>query len=364
MPIPYKQSLPPIGCGRTYCIPRGHPIDSPMGRQDATAILLMQKMIADSYEHGRVVWKENKARCAITGEPESDDLPCGPNSAQKRVESYLVEAGLLDPDDSDEESEDDITPPMSPVTPATPTRRAWHRRLEIVIPPKTPRSPNSVADSANSHRSPLSPIKLWSAVQRSTSVLSLPIPTVRIKPKHIPAPPPSHAPAAPRKKCLSLGNPRPPKPRRPEAADPADSVMHTAYKRAALLGTISTADVDILMAAHHDPPPPPPPPAARPPAPRPEFEDPSHYRWPARLPPPMERNTPPPTDVSPDPVPDSPVRWYHPVIILAILFSAYILLIAVSACVVLRAVYRPLMVLVVLYYSVFLAVSLLTPAIF
>jgi hypothetical protein len=75
-----------------------------MGIVDATTLILLQKMIADSYEHGRVVWKENRARCARTGEAESDDvrthpyqspiemsanfhlrfqLPCGPNSAPK-----------------------------------------------------------------------------------------------------------------------------------------------------------------------------------------------------------------------------------------------------------------------------------------
>jgi hypothetical protein len=45
-----------------------------MGIIDATTLILLQKMMADSYEHGRVVWKENKVRCAITGEPESDDV--------------------------------------------------------------------------------------------------------------------------------------------------------------------------------------------------------------------------------------------------------------------------------------------------
>ncbi|KAJ7698542.1 hypothetical protein B0H14DRAFT_782338 [Mycena olivaceomarginata] len=102
-------------------LPPRNPIDSEMGIVDATTLILLQKMMADSYEHGRVVWKENRARCALTGEAESDDLPCGPNSAQKKVEAWLIEAGLLAPDVADEsdetESDAENTPPISPMPP-------------------------------------------------------------------------------------------------------------------------------------------------------------------------------------------------------------------------------------------------------
>ncbi|KAJ7237022.1 hypothetical protein B0H12DRAFT_121358 [Mycena haematopus] len=156
-------------------LPPRNPIDSELGIIDATTLILLQKMMADSYDHGRVVWKENKARCAVTGEAESDDLPCGPNSAQKKVETWLVEAGLLAPDvteQTESEDSDENTSPVLP-TPETPRRRPWYRRLEIVIPSKaSPKSKltSSDADEAlKSPRSPLSPVKLWSAVQRGTT---------------------------------------------------------------------------------------------------------------------------------------------------------------------------------------------------
>ncbi|KAJ6540391.1 hypothetical protein B0H19DRAFT_330921 [Mycena capillaripes] len=222
-------------------------------------------MMADSYEHGRVVWKENKARCAMTGEAESNDLPCGPNSAQKKVESWLIDAGLLAPDDDDDDDESDdtesddeqATPPASPSpsTPDSPYRLPWHRRLELVLPNNKGSAPKSVSEPAlhgPSPRSPLSPVKLWSAVQRGASSM----PKLRLKPEHaVPPPPvvtpPSHPVASPkRKKCRSLdsapvaGTP---------SADPYDTLLATAFKRAAMLRTITTDDVEAILRRHRNP---------------------------------------------------------------------------------------------------------------
>ncbi|KAJ7431603.1 hypothetical protein FB451DRAFT_1197851 [Mycena latifolia] len=367
--MPHHNSTIPIVSERARYLPPRNPIDSELGLVDATTLLLLQKMMADAHEHGRVVWKENKARCALTGEPESDALPCGPNSSQKKVEAWLVHAGLLDADsdaESDEESADESTPPDSPVMPETPRRRPWHRRLEIVIPSKA--APKSASEPAlQPPRSPLSPVKLWSAVQRGTAA----IPTVRLKPKHLPPPAPAPSAATPqRKKCCSLDSAAA-RPARPEAADPADSVLTTAFKRAALLRTITDDDVDAIMRRHRGPLPDSLPsdaswhvpahaplpsltptriPASPRPKPRPAFEDPALYRWPAPAPPPP----PPPLLPAEAPArgalacPD--VRWYHPLLLFLLW---HVLLVSFSAYVVLRLVLKPLLVLLALYYAVF-----------
>ncbi|KAJ6483179.1 hypothetical protein C8R45DRAFT_299279 [Mycena sanguinolenta] len=192
-------------------------LNSEMGIIDATTLILLQKMMADSYEHGRVVWKENRARCARTGQAESDELPCEPNSAQKKAEAWLVETGLLAPDDDGTP----VCPPESPMspTPQCPRRRSWpwHRRLEIVIPRKSDspkrKSTNSKsfssastsADSASTSSepgSPLSPIKLWSAVA------AIPVTVVRLKPKptRTELSPPPAAAAAVERPVRSLEN--------------------------------------------------------------------------------------------------------------------------------------------------------------
>ncbi|KAJ6546668.1 hypothetical protein DFH09DRAFT_1506325 [Mycena vulgaris] len=348
--MPRHNSDIPLVVERARYLPPRNPIDSEMGIVDATTLILLQKMVADAQEHGRVVWKENRERCARTGEVESDDLPCGPNSAQKGVAGWLVSAGLLDPDedeesddDSDDTSDSEMTPPESPSTPEPPRRRPWHRRLEI------------------SPRSPLSPIKLWSAVQRSTSSFL----TLRLKPKHKTPPlaPPSPSGASPRrKKCLSLGSAPMAGPSKTPSADPSDSVLDTAFKRAVMLGTISDDDVGQIMRRHRDPLPqsrpswfipciePPPTlskiPAPPPPKPCPQFDDFPSYRWPEPVPPPP----PPPPTIEPArgeiPCPD--LRWYHPFMAL---FIWHFLIVSFSAYVILRVVLKPLLCAVFLYYT-------------
>lgn len=61
-----------------------------MGIVDATTLILLQKMMADSYEHGRVVWKENRARCALTGEAESDDVRTHPYQSPIEMSADFV----------------------------------------------------------------------------------------------------------------------------------------------------------------------------------------------------------------------------------------------------------------------------------
>ncbi|KAJ7923098.1 hypothetical protein B0H13DRAFT_2267169 [Mycena leptocephala] len=251
--------------------------------------------------------EENKVRCAITGEPESDDLPCGPNSAQKKVEEWLIDAGLLAPEaaeESDEpESDDHFTPSELPPLPKTPRVRPWHRRLEIVIPKAGPKSASEPA--LLSPRSPLSPTKLWSAVQRGTSS----IPKVRLKPKFIPPTPPSPSVSPPvRRKCRSLDSAPaagPSSASNDQSVDPYDTLLATAFKRAALLRTITDDDAHAIIRRHRNPLPrshpdatwcipanePPPAPEISPitppkPKPRSKFEDPASYRWPAPVSPP------------------------------------------------------------------------------
>ncbi|KAF7365777.1 hypothetical protein MVEN_00451700 [Mycena venus] len=367
----------PLVVERARYLPPRNPLDSEMGIVDATTLILLQKMMADSYEHGRVVWKENRARRAITVEGESDDLPCGPNSAQKKVEAWLIDAGLLAPDVADvsdeTESGDESMPLESlvPPEPDTPRRRPWHRRLKILIPRKT--TPTSVSEpSLQSPRSPLSPTNLWSAVQRGTSSIA----TIRLKPKHILQTPSSPSVARSlRKKCYSLDSGPaggPSSTPRQQSGDFGDTLLATAFKRAAMLRTITDDDVEAIMRRHRDPLPPRPTPRtepftsselfhvtpkAKPKAkPRPQFEDPASYRWPA-LPPPI----PPVLEhelervQTPTPCPD--VRWYH---FAFLLFAWHFLIISLSTYFILRLIFRPLMCLTVIYCAVLLVQMLLS----
>ncbi|KAJ6471605.1 hypothetical protein C8R47DRAFT_1297409 [Mycena vitilis] len=355
---------------RVRYLPPRNPIDSELGIIDATTLILLQKMMADSYEHGQVVWKENRGRCAVTGEVESDELSCGPNPAQKKVQSWLVDAGLLAPEEEDDsESEDEpMTPPSSPDIPRT---RPWHRRLSIVTPNKN-KMASWPALLSPSRRSPLSPVKLWSAVQRGTSTISLP--TVRLKPKHIP-PPPTLQPAPPvRTVCRSLDTA--PRAASSSASSPRDTLLTTAFKRAALLRTITDEDVQDILQRQREPIPSttaqcswyvpahrpsfaspeqetttPSPHKKKKPSPR--FDDPASYRW------------PPPSSASPFPsqtpsfkirneyeekekalnaCPD--VRWYHP-LLLVLLW--HLLILSFCTLVVIRAFWRPLVWLGILY---------------
>ncbi|KAJ7639948.1 hypothetical protein DFH06DRAFT_1478004 [Mycena polygramma] len=355
---------------RVRYLPPRNPIDSELGIIDATTLILLQKMMADSYEHGQVVWKENRERCALTGEVKSDDLPCGPNPAQKKVQSWLVDAGLLALEEEDEsESEDEpITPLSSPEIPRT---RPWHRRLSIVIPNKN-KMASEPALLSPPPRSPLSSVKLWSAVQRGTSTISLP--SVRLKPKHIP-PPPTLQPAPPvRRVCRSLDSA--PRVASSSASSPHDTLLTTALKRAALLRSITDDDVQEILQRQREPLSSTAPqcswyvPAHRPsfaspeeetttPSPpkkkklSPRFDDPASYRW------------PPPSPASPFPsqipsvqihsesedqgeitnaCPD--VRWYHP-LLLVLLW--HLLILSFCTLVVIRAFWRPLVWLGLLY---------------
>ncbi|KAJ7151852.1 hypothetical protein C8R43DRAFT_1190423 [Mycena crocata] len=282
----------PIVIDRARYLPPRHPVDSNMGIIDATTMILLQKMMADSYEAGRVVWKENRARCALSGEVESDELPCGPNTAQQKVQRWLVDAGLLeaeeDSDSSDEESDENV-PPAFPFPPQTPARRPWHRRLEIVIPSRgSPKSPSqSTLDSPRSPLSPLSPLKLWSQVQRSTS--SLPLPTLRLKSKHIKpisTPPPTSI-ATPRYEPMVY--------KWPQCIYPLPPSSHSlSLPVSPTTSPISARD---------------------------------HFRE------------------APD------LRWYHPLVVLGLW---YFLLVTFCSYIVLRVVIKPLTLLIVLYYLILL----------
>ncbi|KAJ7451003.1 hypothetical protein B0H11DRAFT_317723 [Mycena galericulata] len=364
-------STPPVVKIARYLPPR-NPIDSEMGIVDATTLTLLHKMMADSYEHGRIIWADNKARCALTGEVDPDNLPCGPNPAQKRVEEWLISARLLDPDDEDESmdgtDEEEITPPQSPSTPETASPLPWHRRLEIVTSRKG--NPKSASEpSLRSPRSPLSPSKLWSSVQRGASA----IPTVRVKPKHPPSEPSTPVATPPRQKCVSLGGAplAGPSSRKAPSWDGSETILATAFKRAAILGTITDDDAEAIMRRHRHPLPPSLPDAtwyippiesqpdaapkkfSAPPKPtsRPEFEDPASYRWPAPAPPPpfsppTEFPTPRDENSDSDPCPD--LRWYHPFLFL---FFWHFFIVAFSAYVILRLVVKPMIFLAVLYYA-------------
>ncbi|KAK6967094.1 hypothetical protein R3P38DRAFT_3337551 [Favolaschia claudopus] len=416
IPPPPKIKLVSENAGYT---PPLHPIDSDMGIADATTLILLQKMIADSYEHGRAVWKENKARCAATGEIESAELPCGPNEAQKNVEAWLVEAGLLAPDAEDSDDEGDYNGCSSPAlplptlpvppTPETPTRRPWHRRLQITIP-SSKNSTLSISSPASlkSPRSPLSPLKLWSSIQRSTSSL----PTVLLKSKRHKfedtqndpsplspspslSPPPSPcADRRQRKKCRSLDSamassspstPPKTKPTTPDTyAPPDDTLLATAFKRAAMLGTITNEDADQIMrqmrgtapsSSTHTPPSldaddvfgsftyhPATPKTKKkpksPPHPELEFEDPASYRWPLAEAMAKQSCTPPSPPTPPcaaaaegiSDLRDCPdVRWYHFVLLILLWHFAVVLF---SAVLLFRVMWKPVVLLSVVYFLV------------
>ncbi|KAJ7779518.1 hypothetical protein DFH07DRAFT_765799 [Mycena maculata] len=364
-----QATTPSIVAPARYLPPR-NPIDSEMGIVDATTLTLLHKMMADSYEHGRIIWKENKARCAITGEVESDALPCGPNAAQKRVEEWLISAGLLDPDqdahslDGSDEADENIPPP----SPSTPETRAWHRRLEIVSPRN--RSPKSASEPPlPSPRSPLSPAKLWSAVQRGTS--AIPLLTVRLRPKETPSQPSTPSTTPVRKRSRSLADAAGPSSSKSPSWDGSETLLATAFKRAAMLGTITDDDAEAIIRQHRDPNPPPqarpswyipaiePPSASQKisvppkpkPIPRPQYPEPASYRWPA---PEVPRAPAPPPELllagGKDPC--SQLRWYHP---LLVLFFLHLIIISFSAYVLLRLILKPLVCLAALYYTYLLS---------
>ncbi|KAJ6483174.1 hypothetical protein C8R45DRAFT_1099471 [Mycena sanguinolenta] len=314
-------------------------LNSEIGIIDATTLILLQNIMADSYEHRRVVWKEKRARCARTGEAESDE----------KVEAWLVEAGLLAPDD-----ETLVRAPESamPPTPQTPRRRPWpwHRRLEIVIPRKfnnhTPYSSMSSEPSASSSpRSPLYPIKLWSAVQRGTAAIAIPVPVVRLTPTRThtessPSPSPSSLSSPPtaaverpvRRKCVSLEN-TPASAPSSIAQNEVPRARHGqpprhAFKCAVMLETITYDDDEAILRRLRGPPSPSPTPLpdalpsplhptsirATPknrnrnqkPKPKANFDA---YPSPLVLHPP---SPPPPPSTPPAPSHAAPdVRWYH-----------------------------------------------------
>ncbi|KAF8197728.1 hypothetical protein K438DRAFT_1759853 [Mycena galopus ATCC 62051] len=193
----------------------------------------MQNVMVDSYQ--------DKARGAVTGEIESDKLPCG-NSAQKEVETWLAEAGIVAADvveDANEtESNDDTTVRvLSYLSPDSLTHRsmtACKTRFQSVSQPG-PKCP----------RSPLSPIKLWSAVHHGTSS----IPTVRLKPKNMP---PLPSPASPPvgRNCALADTPATGQCSFPneQPLDRGDTLLVIALHRAAMLRT-TNHDAESIM--HH-----------------------------------------------------------------------------------------------------------------
>ncbi|KAJ7060375.1 hypothetical protein C8F01DRAFT_1142442, partial [Mycena amicta] len=329
------------------------PLDTERGLVAATTTLLLQKMIADSYEHGREVWRENKRRCARMGECvcESGEM-CGPNPAQKKVDKWLVSAGLLAPEESEDEEDYELSPPCT-----------------------SPTSP-----SPSSPRGPLSPKRLWNAVQRSTTSLPLPKRPKFFKRNSSLGCSPStitltaSAPSTPRTPRRSPRTPFKP------SADPNDSILATALKRAAMLQTLTYDDADAIMRRHRAPPP------MKAPAPdaswyvppieavdkeqtqretvtskRFEYvplEDPRSFRWPetpsrsSDVDDPFRVNDYPaaPTPILSEAEPE--VRWYHALLI-ALVFHIFILLFAVYAT--LRVCFKPAVGLVALYWVVFVS---------
>ncbi|KAJ7046302.1 hypothetical protein C8F04DRAFT_1323195 [Mycena alexandri] len=249
------------------------------------------------------------------------------------------------------ESDEGVSPPESPTTPDNSCRRSWHRRLKIVIPGKT--NPSS-GPTLSSPRSPLSPIKLWSAVQRGASWL----PVLRLKPKHAsPAAscrPPSESPVvatpAHTTRC-SLDNEIVPD----ESASLCDTLLTTASTRNAngtddelvyrpyepLTGPYDQRP-SWYIPAHSPAPAPITTPAKTKAQLRPRFEDPFSYRWPEpQITPPTPPSSPIATDSLPErgelPCPD--LRWYHPFLLL---FLWHLFIVSLSTFVILRVVFKPL----------------------
>ncbi|KAF7292114.1 hypothetical protein MIND_01238100 [Mycena indigotica] len=363
------------------------PLYTEEGLIEATTTLLLQKMIADSYEHGREFWRENK------------ENGHGPNAAQKKVDKWLVSAGLLAPDDdfADRNADEviDPTPPTTPTiprpvpftpstdstssllfapsssgpsTPPSPSpARTWHRRasrgLKIIIPRLSGSNLKSGMESPSSAspRSPLSPLglspkRLWKAVQNSTTSLPLPKRPKLFKRDSTASMPPIPAstsvvlePVKSRSAEIVKASRRPFKP----SADPNHSLLETAFKRAAMLQTITADDAQAIMDSHrapasdrepfpgaswYVPPLPDPMPVSETPAvargpqsPRYSYvplEDPRSFRWPSQStgawfsPPPSPLLDSDDEDVFSSPS-DSPseepevytARWYHPIIL-------------------------------------------------
>ncbi|KAJ7627082.1 hypothetical protein FB45DRAFT_920618 [Roridomyces roridus] len=154
------------------------------------------------------------------------------------------------------------------------------------------------------------------------------LPTVRVKPKHLAST--QSVPSTPTK-CRSLSDdptsPRTPKISRPPSWDGFESVLTTATRRAAMLGTITEEAAEIIIErdrARAPSPAPPPPPTT--PSARTQFSPPESYRWPTPPVPPRtpRRSTPPPPSFA-APQPDLR-RWYHGVALFIVWHLAIILL--------------------------------------
>ncbi|KAJ6564858.1 hypothetical protein B0H10DRAFT_2239311 [Mycena sp. CBHHK59/15] len=322
----------------------------PIRRCDATAGLLMQAMIAETYEHARVVWAENRVRCAITGECDPD-LPCGPNEAQKKVEAWLVYAGMLPPAaDPHPASADIIAMAKQPQPPSTPRRARWRRALQLVAPTKS----SKIAAPTPKSPSRISPLKLWSTVRKRTPSF----PGLRRTHSAPPALPAAAVPTR-RTKCLSVGSaplcrdvPQTPIP----VPEYPTFVPLCAMNRAELAACLMAEDGDAplpfpSLRSEDVPSPPSPPPSSSPKAKSnapTQWPDPASYRWPPPPPPPR----PPPQTQIPahhdiDACPDA--RWYHPLIVLGLW---YLFFITLSVYGLARVFLKPVVCLLVLYYVV------------
>ncbi|KAJ7132709.1 hypothetical protein C8R46DRAFT_1362530 [Mycena filopes] len=253
--------------------------------------------------------------------------------------------------DSESESDDGVSPENSPTTPESPCRRPWHRRLEIVIPRKA-NLPTS------SPRSPLSPVKLWSAVQRGASAM----PVLRLKPKHKRGPDmalPTEDDEPVRETICAVAFAPSILPQEVDSDPDSDSETYTLYDSPYdnLPPPYDTRPSWWIPA--HSPPPPPPIVAPVQPHRRPRLrplEDPASYRW---LPPPPP--TPPASLI--DSLTDSDkvdecadLRWYHP-LLLVLLW--HLCIVVFSTYVVLRVLYKPLLAVMILGVVVQLAVIIL-----
>ncbi|KAK0200544.1 hypothetical protein DFS33DRAFT_1490915 [Desarmillaria ectypa] len=77
----------------SYPGPR-HPWSDHIGRLEALCILELQQQIAGHYMEAREYWNENRKKCGDVAEfPEGAAF--GPNEAQRIVESFYVDIGLL-----------------------------------------------------------------------------------------------------------------------------------------------------------------------------------------------------------------------------------------------------------------------------
>ncbi|CAK5284514.1 unnamed protein product [Mycena citricolor] len=326
-----------------YRAPR-HVTDSEDGLIDAAALALMYQMIADGYAASRGVWAENHANQARQGMPGYERLECGPNGAQKNVEAWLVESGLLPVQEIGEPELADSEPDILPSTP-TRKRRPW-LRSRASSSSSTPASSSVPTPPAvaSPRKRVLSVFQRKSPVKTRRRSQTLPADS---SPPFTPPPPLRCRSASASVECLPFSS-----------AEPGDSMLTTAYKRAVHLGAITDEDVAAIAHRHRGVPDETglessaPVPIVPKPVP---VENPASFRWqfPELVKPTgVEVVTVPPESVPPSPIP--PARWYH---IALILLALYFTLILVPAVLFVRVAWRLLLGVFLVHYLLVWAVG-------